>query len=446
MCGLNFCTIDPETYIPLMNEKISYRGIRSNWYVYDDLGFGHVRLPIQGVDEKYDQPFEYKNWIILYVGEIFNYKKIDPTANSDIEVLAKSWDLYGEGCFHLFDGFWSVVVYDKQTGETHVFTDFLAKKPLYIHKYTSSVSSEIKSLCPFNGYKYWQDEYYFSCVNKWGYCLNEHTFISSVRKIPPCTHLVIKNMKVVSEKRYMGISPRKIHLREKIETAVYNRLVSDIPISLVCSGGLDSSIIYKLVEKKTHDFTIFHIDNKEGEYLNYLKIPGDINVVMLSLDQFDLNEVLYYNEGPVDLGSVFPQYEMASAIAGTGLSVALSGDGADELFGGYTRISDYDSQWSDVFEELVYYHLPRLDKLMMAKTIELRCPYLSEPVIAGALSLPYKDRMKKKILKEMFSDILPKQIIERDKVALKSKMVLEGGLEWRYYLVNKFRAEVFNEY
>ena len=82
----------------------------------------------------------------------------------------------------------------------------------------------------------------------------------------------------------------------------------------------------------------------------------------------------------------------------------------------------------------------------MAKTIELRCPFLSRPVIEASLSLPYEARTHKKILKSLFSDIIPKQIIERKKVPLKSPFFRKGGLTYRYKLVELFLKEVINEY
>jgi len=79
-----------------------------------------------------------------------------------------------------------------------------------------------------------------------------------------------------------------------------------------------------------------------------------------------------------------PQYHLFEAIkGGTNTRIVISGDGADELFGGYRRINEYDSQKSDVFHELTYYHLPRLDKLSMAHTLELRNPFFSANSFGG---------------------------------------------------------------
>lgn len=449
MCGLNFLNTNVEVAEHLlldMNQIIQHRGLlnRGGVHFEDGFGFGHVRLPIQGIDPIFDQPYIWGDWIFLFVGELFNYKSVYPDHNSDIESLAKAWVTRGIGSFRegVFDGVWSFVAYDRINKQAMVVTDFLAKKSLYYHNPTGSVSSEIKALCLLDE-EIQLDPFYFSCVSKWGYCLNERTPFSTIRKIPPGYCMLIDRGGLLQESYYMRLVPQdSVGLRKAIEQAVKNRLVSDIPISLLLSGGLDSSIIYKLVEKETHDFTIFHIENDEENFLDYLDIPSDILIVKLELEGFDLDEVLYFNEGPVDLGSMLSQYQIAEAVSGIGLNIAISGDGADELFGGYTRIVDYDSQWSDVFEELIYYHLPRLDKLMMAHTVELRCPYLSRSVIEGALALPYEQRIRKQCLKEMFADILPVEIIIRDKKPLKSPQVLGGGLNWRYELIQRFQETV----
>ena len=238
-----------------------------------------------------------------------------------------------------------------------------------------------------------------------------------------------------------------MNIREAVETAVYNRLVSDVPVSVLLSGGVDSSIIYKLMEEETHNFTIFHIENGEdSEYLQYLNIPSDLEVVNLDLKTGqNLDDVIFANEGPVDLGSMLPQYRMAEAIAEHGIKVCITGDGADEVFGGYRRQFDYDAQYSDIFDELVFYHLPRLDKMSMRFTTELRSPFLARDVIQAGLALPYEDRIDKNGLKSYFDDIVPKEILYRRKHPLESKQVLEGNM-WRHALTNIFKERVANEF
>jgi asparagine synthase (glutamine-hydrolysing) len=132
------------------------------------------------------------------------------------------------------------------------------------------------------------------------------------------------------------------------------------------------------------------------------------------------------------MGSVVPQYHLFEAIKnGSNTRIVISGDGADELFGGYRRMNEYDSQDSDIFHELVYYHLPRLDKLSMAHTLELRSPFLNHDIVRFALSLPLEERKNKKILKDTFKGLIPESIIDRSKLALKNQMIVEDQIEYR---------------
>ena len=138
------------------------------------------------------------------------------------------------------------------------------------------------------------------------------------------------------------------------------------------------------------------------------------------------------HQSPVDLGSVKPQIAMAEKLKELEFHNVLTGDGADELFGGYRRAKEYDSQYSDVFCELPYYHLPKLDRTMMRSTIELRAPFLSPAVIVHGLATPYEMRNgEKKMLKETFKDIIPPKILKRDKLPLKTDAIRKDPMEQR---------------
>ena len=427
MCGINlaYCRENIEK----MNEAIAFRGIRSTvTELNSDFFLGHVRLPIQGLSEEFDHPLRYKQWTSSFVGEIFNYKDLDISAKSDLPVLTTCWDLYGKECFDEFDGFWSAVFFNHRSKLVHVFTDYLAKKPLYYRESPLGISSNIKPLTLAGGVT--PDPIYHSAVKKWGYCPDNNTPYIEIKKIPPAYHLVLDPRlgKIVFQEYYTKLQP-KTHapLRILMEEAVRNRTVSDIPISVLMSGGLDSTIIYYLLREYCPELQIFHIENQEEDYLNYINFRSGDKITKLSIDQdnLDLKTIFEYNEGPVDLGSVIPQYLLGKAIKDQGFNICISGDGADELFGGYKRAMEYDSQASDIFHELVYYHLPRLDKLMMAHTVELRCPFLARPIIEYALALPWEQRKGKNHLKGTFDSMVPREI--RDRVKKPLRWRIENG-------------------
>lgn len=450
MCGIAIAIgIDQREVARAMCSKMGHRGLRTGeTHSYNNfIHICHTRLPIQGTSEEFDHPYITSSADGFLVGEIFNFKKLDPEAKTDLSVMVDFYNCHGPKAFEMFDGFWSAVIVDKQYGFLNIFLDDLGKKPLYMRTVGDChyIASEIKALIlPGILPPLTFDEVYFGAVYKFGYCIENRTPFKEIAKIPANTRFRVSinpPLKYDYSRMHSSYKRSPLFLRESLEEAVLNRLVSDVPISLLVSGGLDSSIIYKLVEKQTHDFTLFHVDNEEEEFLNFLNIPSDVKVKKLELPpQTEIPEILFWNETPVDLGSVLPQYALAKAIKKEGLHVALSGDGADELFGGYRRAVEYDTQESDIYHELVFYHLPRLDKLMMSQTIELRSPFLSRKVLQCALGVPWEKRSTKEFLKETFSDIIPQEILVRRKVPLKIKGLQGDPMKWRKMLISEFRG------
>jgi asparagine synthase (glutamine-hydrolysing) len=408
----------------------------------------HARLPIVDLSHGSDQPFVNDQWVFAFVGELINYKEFDSVAISDARVMWDLWRESGDGLMGNMDGFWAIVAFNKLSKQTHVITDFLAKKPLYIHLPSLSVCSEIKPLLDISTWDNRFDEYYFSTVRKFGYCMNEHTFVRDIIKVPPRAHWILDNKRGIYRGTYeRPISPSKVSdIRPAIEKAVKQRVQADVPISLLLSGGLDSTIIFELIKKHTLNFSVYHVFNDESEYLNYLKIPLPIKVYEMKTTD-NIKKSLMVNEGPVDLGSMLPQYSLHKAIRENNpeTRVVLTGDGADEIFGGYKRSTEYDSQYSDIYDELVYYHLPRLDKMSMAFTMELRSPFLSRNVIGAALSLPWSMRQNKNGLKVAFYDIVHPEILNRKKHPLKSQQVLNNP-RWRDELQILFKEMMYEHY
>ncbi len=431
-----------------MNEDLKHRGIRSTTRSYfNSVSLGHVRLPIQGLSPRWDHPMTYKNWDGAMVGEAFNFLEIDPIAETDLAVILEHWAKNGVSCFHSFDGFWAAVFIDQLKKVVHVVTDPLAKKPLYFRTTPQAISSEIWPLVNLG--KTTENLVYYSMVAKWGYPLDGSTPFNEIRKIGPGVHLRLsKSGQILSTNTYgpwvmrrQSIPNLKV-LRRLIELSVHRRLISDVPVSLLLSGGLDSTILFKLIEQQTHNFTVFHVENNESEFLDDLNIPSDIPVIRVPLSNPDLMQALTANQSPVDLGSVLPQYALGQAIRQHGFHVAISGDGADEIFGGYRRAKEYDSQLSDIFQELIYYHLPRLDFLMMASTVELRCPYLATNIIETMAGTPWAIRRSKEILKIVFRDLVPQRIRAREKTPLKIPAVQADKMKWRLNCIKVFREEV----
>lgn len=453
MCGINVVVEGTEAQVRMMNTNSMHRGTRAKVAdISSNTWLGQVRLPIQGLSKDYDPPVLSSYYSMVGVGEFFNYNK--ERWGNDFHWFMNEYLTRGDKAFTDVDGFWGLAIFNHANNYLNVYTDHLAKKPLYYRLLHPgiAISSEIRPLKIFGPCK--PDEIYFSSVAKWGYCIENRTPYEGIWKIPPAHKLVYDTKKHSWYMHsYLDLKPEPhSNIQENIAQAVRNRLISDVPISIICSGGLDSTIILKIAQAQQKDYKVFFIGKKGDKDYKYFSrlvdeghIPEDKYKILNPSDYDDpwASRIFEDNETPVDLGSVVPQWHLARAIKGEGYKVALSGDGADELFGGYGRARSYDSQMSDIFHELVYYHLPRLDKLMMAHTIELRCPFLSPPVIRGAMGIPYQIRTSKQHLKNIFADIVPEYILRRKKEPLKTRAIVNDPLGNRLKVIRLFRETMF---
>jgi asparagine synthase (glutamine-hydrolysing) len=416
-------------------ELMNYRGLSGRMKVVaeHDMVLGHVRLPIMNLSRAADQPMRVDDHLVAHVGEIFNYRDFEHDAISDTVVLAHMYDLGLHG-FHVFDGFWGSVITTPAKGKAVVIVDYLAQKPVYWHSKFNVYASELRPLTILG---VTLNQHYLSNVLKWGYDPLGQTPYNEVIAIPPGNAIEIQlDSPQRRREQYWdwNVIPTPLHLRSALTRAVGNRLLGDQPIAALVSGGLDSTIVYKLAEKAGSKITAFHVDNDEAHYAKQVCE----NIDTLTLDEVTEDEGMEAHQVPVDLGSVVPQLALSRAIARKGFHVVLSGDGADELFGGYRRAKEYDSQWSDTFTELPWYHLPRLDRIMMRNTIELRSPYLAPSVIKFALSLPHSKRTEKQYLRNEFSDLIPWAIRSRNKKPLRAPAFTANMEMYRRKLVTRF--------
>lgn len=348
-----------------------------------------------------------------------------------------------------WDGAWSLI-YINSNGTVYAFTDPLGKKQLYYNsrgEISPSIISLVHAVDATD-----TDEIYKSEVNKWGYNTDDRTPWTHIKRvIPDQVHMFLGGTSQVVMKNYANWTPFLAgqSLRELVERSVAKEVMS-IPdsvdsIGVLLSGGLDSSIIASiLIQMRDRDelegrkLNFYTINNSDDEeYVLAFEEAKGIKAERFSYDvsHEDMIKAFLINETPVDLGSMIPNQYMFSIIPE---KVLFTGDGADELFGGYKRIADYDSQLSDVFEELRYYHLPRLEKAASAYGIDLRCPFLGYNVIRHALSIPYSERIHKACLKNAFRGLVPGVIIDRPKLPLKNDKIRKDPLSYRYELVKTF--------
>lgn len=410
MCGLLAYVGSevPRSSLEAAHRFQAKRGLDRKDYqrsVYTNQFFiGHNTLPLVSNSDFHQPKHKDGGQMFAFTGEIFNYA--DFGAKTDIELFKPKLNLEQ---IHQFDGFWAYAQVDKDN--LFAMTDFLSIKPIYYRTDINAVASEPKTLTFLGDTS--EDKVFLSNVKKWGYSPDNRTQWEQIKQLPP-GHIYLDG----EISPYWDWSKIKVeeNLIDLLKESVNRRTQGIGKIAMLLSGGLDSSLIYSLITDKSKVKT-FHVENNEYDYAKLM----DPYVKEISLSSISRELAMELHQSPVDLGSVLPQAAMAKTMNEKGFNVVITGDGADELFGGYRRAKEYDSQGSDVFVELPYYHLPRLDRINMAFTIECRSPYLSPKIIKYAMGLSYESRTNKQELKRIAKNLVHDAIINRQKVPLRAK-------------------------
>lgn len=434
MCGF-IASCNTKVNLEDLIEKISYRGLPGykGYFKASTIQMAHYSLPFVNLDPKIAiQPVRKNSYDIpsLFVGEIFNYQELG-NYETDGLCISESYHDHSNWIdeFHRFDGFWSFVTLYK--GSLFAVTDYLSQKPIYYRTDVEALASEIDVLKEFGPVTH--NKLFHSNTLKWGYDPGNSTPWNEIRQVPPgCYYYKGKISKYWD---WNKIKPSE-SLVNDLKKATELRLGGQREVSILLSGGLDSSIIYGLIKEMGRDVKAIHVDNHEKDFASL--VCNDL--VEVTLDQVTDEDAVRIHQSPVDLGSVKPQIAMARKLRELGFYAVMTGDGADEIFGGYRRASEYDSQYSDVFCELPHYHLPKLDRTMMDSTIELRAPFLAPSVVKHGLNLPYQMRNgKKKKLIEDFAYLLPNEILERQKHPLKTDAIRNDPIQQRINNYNTWK-------
>lgn len=424
MCGF-IAGKDLDRDLSELIECMRYRGLPEykGYKRYGDFQFAHYSLPFVNLDpEICIQPINHPLPPALFVGEIFNYEELG--YNTDIEcAIEEFWNDPNNPFtdFHKFDGFWSFVT--MHNGELIAATDYLAQKPVYYRTDMEALASEIDALVHLGPTS--TDEVFMSNTLKWGYSPDPRTPWNEIKQIPP-GHYYYKG----AVHQYWDWSKiMTADLRSDLIHSTQLRLGGQRDVAVLLSGGLDSTIIHNIITRELdREVTSIHVDNGEADFAHLV----DPDAIQVSLDSIDDVYAVMVHQTPVDLGSVKPQIAMAQKLRELDFYAVLTGDGADELFGGYRRAAEYDSQGSDMFCELPYYHLPKIDRTMMRSTIETRSPFLAPSVCKHALKTPYGHRNgRKKVLMEVFKDLVPEAILNRAKHPLKTDAIRRDPMEQR---------------
>lgn len=379
MCGIvgifNYQTKEPvdRGLLKKMADLLIHRGPDGEGFYFDDkngIGFGHRRLAIIDL-EKGNQPMtdrEKSIWI-TYNGEIYNFQEIKDIlknkgynfyTKSDVEVLIYAYNEYGYDFLNMLNGIFAFGIWDLKKKQLLIARDHVGVKPLYFYDSGKSFifASEIKPILMHPDYR---KEIDFEAVDL--YLTFRHT---------PSPKTLFKNIFRLSPGSFMKIAYSGAHkivyywntaqsiirgkkteewiplLNAGIESAVCRQMISDVPISLSLSSGIDSNLLLAIMGKHSNNpvkcFTIGFEDNRKHDEIDLARAScdyygGNFKSIVLSAEDYQkmFEKYIWHLEEPLGNESALAYYFVAKLAHMNGIKVLLNGQGADELFGGYHR-------------------------------------------------------------------------------------------------------------
>ena len=375
MCGfVGFCddSKNKKKIIRDMADIIKHRGPDSDgYYVDNNIALGFRRLSIIDLD-KGSQPIfnEDKDKVIVFNGEIYNYKEIREelkskghkfSTNTDTEVILHGYEEYKEDILNKLRGMFAFVIYDIKEKSLFGARDFYGIKPFYYYYDNENFlfGSEIKSFLGSPNFKKELNKDMLSQYLTFQCSIGEDTFFKNTYKLLPGHYFIYKDKELEIKKYYeVKLEPNDDKsleewvsgIREVIDNSVLAHKVSDVEVGSFLSSGVDSSLIAKLssVDKT---FTVGY-DNKKYSEIDYAKEFSDkINVSnvskKISKEEYfkEFSNVQYYMDEPLADASAVMLYFL-SKTASKHVKVCLSGEGADEIFGGYNIYHElYSVSW-----------------------------------------------------------------------------------------------------
>ena len=360
-----------------MNLTLKHRGPDASgiWISkMKNIGLGHTRLSIIDLSKEANQPFvdPTKNYILAFNGEIYNYEEIKKklinkgykfkTNNSDTEILLLSYIEWGEKCLNYFRGMFAFALWDEKLQRLWLVRDRLGVKPMYYKIDNNKIifASEIKAILLDKTYKKEIDE---RCLFDYlTYCCAPppKTMFKGIYKIEAGQFLIVEKSGKIKKKKYWDPLQNPVvfndkknnffeSIRNELEKSIKLRLVADVKTGIFLSGGIDSSTnayISAKNSKKIHTFSIGY-DKEYSSYKSELKyakkVAEDVNSnhfeKKLSKEDFTnvLEKIIYHQDEPISDPVCIPIYYLSQLATNKNVKVCQVGEGADELFFGYTN-------------------------------------------------------------------------------------------------------------
>ena len=347
------------------------------------------RLSIVNQNSNSNQPFKIYNYIIVYNGEIYNYKKLKKNlesqgvkfkTSSDTEIILRYFIKYGSKCTNYFEGMWSFVIYNTYNSKFFFSRDRFGEKPFYTFKtkdgfYFGSEIKFIKNLY-YNKIEINKNQIinYLNLGYKSLYKYNE-TYYKNIVEFPKASYSCFQDYKSIEIKKYWKLSYKKNNkinldeaiksVREKLTQSISDKIDTKVSVGICLSGGVDSSIIAsvakKILNKDVDTYSIIDEDVRysESETINYviqdLKLRNHKVKIKKNNNLNKIERLVDYRSAPVATISYYNHSLMLEKMKKDKLKVGVLGTAADEIFGGY--FDHYLLQLAVLFKEnMTIYH------------------------------------------------------------------------------------------
>jgi asparagine synthase (glutamine-hydrolysing) len=371
MCGIVGFNWQDREIVEKMARTVSHRGPDDEgFYIDGGASLGHRRLSILDTSPKGHQPMSFEHLVIVYNGEIYNFRQLREqleskgynfVSDTDTEVLLYSYHRWGPACVNRFNGMWAFCIYDRQKNVFFLSRDRFGIKPLYYYFdgdkfiFASELKAIRKHKLDFNINTTALNFFFYQ-----KYIGSDLTIFENCYKLRPSENLVFDlNRKKLDRTKYYDLEQEIAicqgrPLEERLESieniiidAVEKRLVADVPVGSFLSGGIDSSLISAVISKNHKKFDTFSIGFKDKSYdeLKYSKLASEYIKTEHHYDYMEVDEgiikfIIENLDEPFGDASVLPTY-LLSKITRRKVTVSLSGDAGDEVFGGYDSYKAY---------------------------------------------------------------------------------------------------------
>ncbi len=415
MCGLSgYFGQGDKNILKKMSDVLSYRGPDDQgFFINERVGLAHNRLSIIDLSPSGHQPMANENGSLQLVfnGEIYNYPALKKEllaaghhqfrSQTDTEVIIHLYEDLGTDCFAKLNGMFALALYDQHKQELILARDRLGKKPLYwtLVQGTVIFASEPKAILEHPLFKRELDLISLNKYLLYEYIPTPHAIFKGLHKLEPGHYLIFSNNSLAKKEKFWDISfgdqtkqptislaQAEAKLDDLLDQSVSSRLVSDVPLGIFLSGGLDSSTVAYYARRRGQSIKTFSIGFQEPsfdesryarEVAAYLGTEHHEKFFSVTEAQDLIPHVFAILDEPLSDASILPTY-LLSKFTREKVTVALGGDGGDELFCGY-----------DTFiAHRLAEHYDRLPSWLRRSIIEKIIPLL--PVSHNNLSLDFK--------------------------------------------------------